>query len=67
MPTLKHLLEELKKIDVDPDEIRIPAALYDDLIDEAEDLAQKNPDDSEKNQQTGYSLSTRGKKHPVSH
>jgi len=36
MPTLKHLIEELRKIDVDPDEVRIPGQLYDDLIDDAE-------------------------------
>lgn len=39
MPTLKHLLLELRKLDVDPGEVRIPAALYDDLLDEAEDVA----------------------------
>jgi hypothetical protein len=43
VPTLRHLLEELRKLDVDPGEIRIPAALYDDLLDEAEQIAEKNP------------------------
>ena len=47
MPTLKHLLEELRKIDVDPSEVRIPAALYDDLLDEAEDIAEENPTGNE--------------------
>jgi hypothetical protein len=32
MPTLKHLLEELRRIKVDPDEVRIPGQLYDDLL-----------------------------------
>lgn len=43
MPTLKHLLEELRKIKVDPDEIRIPGQLYDSLVDDAEDIAEENP------------------------
>jgi hypothetical protein len=43
MPTLKHLIEELRKIDVDPDEIRIPGQLYDDLVNDAEDIAEENP------------------------
>lgn len=42
MPTLKHLLEELRKISVDSDEVRIPGQLCDDLLDEAEDLAEEN-------------------------
>ena len=41
MPTLKHLLEELRKIDVDPDEIRIPGQLFDDLLDQGEDIAEE--------------------------
>ena len=45
MPTLRHLLEELRQIKVDPDDVRIPGQLYDDLIDDAEDLAEE--DDSE--------------------
>jgi len=47
MPTLKHLLEELRKVDVDPDEIRIPGQLFDDLVDEAEDIAEENADSTE--------------------
>jgi hypothetical protein len=42
MPTLRHLLEELRKISVDPDEVRILGQLYDDLVDEAEDIAEEN-------------------------
>jgi len=37
MPTLKHLLEELKKLGADPDEVRIPGQLYDDLYEQAEE------------------------------
>ena len=47
MPTLKHLLEELQKISVDPDEILIPGQLFDDLVDEAEDIAEENADGTE--------------------
>lgn len=42
MPTLRNLLQELRKLDVDPSEIRIPAALYDDLLNEAEDIADED-------------------------
>jgi hypothetical protein len=37
MPTLKHLIDELKKLDVSPDEVRLPGTLYDDLVEQAED------------------------------
>jgi len=37
MPTLKHLLEELKKLAVDPDKVRMPSTLYDELVEQAED------------------------------
>ena len=47
MPTLKHLLEELQKIDVDPDDVRIPGQLYDDLGDNAEDIAEGNPEEED--------------------
>ena len=47
MLTLKHLLEELRNIRVDPDKIRIPGQLYDDLVDDAEDIAEENPIEEE--------------------
>ena len=37
MPSLKHLLEELKKLKVDPDEVRISARTYDRIVEEAEE------------------------------
>ena len=37
MPTLKHLIEELRKLAVDPDEVRVPGKLYDDFVEQAED------------------------------
>ncbi len=36
MPTLRDLIKELGKLDVDVDEIRMPGQLYDDLVDQAE-------------------------------
>jgi len=45
--TLTHLLEELKKINVDPDEVRIPGQLYDDLVDNAEDITEENPEEED--------------------
>jgi hypothetical protein len=47
MPTLKHLIEELKDMEVEPDEIRMPGVLYDDLVNQAEDVIEQNPDDEE--------------------
>lgn len=40
--TLKLLLEELRKIKVDPDAVRIPGQLYNDLVDDAEDINEEN-------------------------
>ena len=40
MPTLKHLIEELSKLDIDPDKVRLPGTLYDDLVEQAEDTAE---------------------------
>jgi hypothetical protein len=47
MPTLKYLIEELRKIDVDPDDVRIPGQLYDDLVDDAEDIAEEESTEEE--------------------
>ncbi len=44
MPTLRHLFEELKMLHVDPDEIRVPGKLYDDLVEQAEDTIE-NPEE----------------------
>ena len=37
MPTLRHLLDELRDMDVDPNDVRLPGTLYDDLVDQAEE------------------------------
>ncbi len=44
MPTLKHLFEELQKLAVNPDEVRLPGKLYDDLVEQAEDTIE-NPEE----------------------
>ena len=41
MPTLKHLMEELEQLDVDPKEIKLPGPLYDDLAEQAEDIVEE--------------------------
>ena len=45
MPTLRHLLDELHKMRVDPSDIDMPGQLYDDFVDQADDVAEQNPDD----------------------
>jgi len=37
MPSLKHLLDELRKLRADPDNVRIPGQLYDEIVADAED------------------------------
>ena len=46
MPSLKHLLDELRKLSVDPDDIYMPGQLYDQFVDQAEDVTEDNPDNS---------------------
>ncbi len=45
MPNLKHLLEELLELDVDPRQIKLPGPLYDDLLDQAEDVEEDNDEE----------------------
>ncbi|MFC2071479.1 hypothetical protein ACFLUU_02010 [Chloroflexota bacterium] len=44
MPNLKHLLEELEELGVEPDKIRIPGQLYDNLVADAEETDQEEED-----------------------
>ena len=37
MPNLKHLLEELEELGIEPNKIRIPGQLYDNLVADAEE------------------------------
>jgi len=41
MPTLKHLLDELQQLNVEPDKVRVPGTLYDKLIEQAEETAEE--------------------------
>ncbi|MFC1971639.1 hypothetical protein ACFLV0_06955 [Chloroflexota bacterium] len=45
MPNLKHLLEELEDLGVEPKQIRIPGQLYDNLVSDAEESSEENPDE----------------------
>jgi hypothetical protein len=45
MPTLKHLLEELKKLAVDPDDVRMPGTLYDELVEQAEEASDEEDEE----------------------
>ncbi len=45
MPNLKHLLDELRSLRVNPDEVKLPGMLYDDLVDQAEDVIEVPDDD----------------------
>ncbi len=40
MPNLKHLLEELEELGIEPKKIRIPGQLYDNMISDAEDSSE---------------------------
>jgi hypothetical protein len=47
LPTLKHPLQKLRKTNVNPDEVCIPGQLYDDLVDDAEDIAEEDSTEEE--------------------
>jgi len=40
MPNLKRLLEELEELGVEPDKIRIPGQLYDNIVADAEESSE---------------------------
>ncbi len=40
MPNLKHLLEELEELGIEPNKVRIPGQLYDSLVADAEDSSE---------------------------
>ena len=39
MPTLQHLIDELRKLQVKPEDIRIAGRLYDELVDDADEVS----------------------------
>ncbi len=45
MPNLKHLLEELQELDVEPRQVRLPGALYDTLVAQAEEVDEEDEQD----------------------
>ncbi|MFC1929882.1 hypothetical protein ACFLW6_03360 [Chloroflexota bacterium] len=45
MPNLKHLLDDLEELGVEPKQIRIPGQLYDNLVSDAEESGEENPDE----------------------
>jgi hypothetical protein len=50
MPSLQHLIQELRTIRVHPSQVFIPGQLYDNLIGQAEDIADtQNPIDEQQN------------------
>ena len=40
MPNLRHLLEELEELGVEPQKIRIPSQLFDNLVSDAEEFSE---------------------------
>ena len=45
MPNLKHLLEDLEELGIEPKKIRIPGQLYDNLVSDAEDSGEQEEED----------------------
>jgi hypothetical protein len=45
MPSSKHLLDDLRGLAVDPDDTRVPAQLYHDLVEQAQDTIEENPEE----------------------
>lgn len=41
MPNLKHLLEELQELGIEPNKVRIPGQLYDNMISDAEESSEE--------------------------
>ena len=41
MPNLKHLLDDLDNMGVEPEKIRIPGQLYDNLVADAEESGEE--------------------------
>jgi len=47
MPNLKHLLEDLEELGVEPTRVRIPGQLYDSMVADAEESTEENPEEEE--------------------
>ncbi|MBN2185939.1 MAG: hypothetical protein JW732_00585 [Dehalococcoidia bacterium] len=47
MPNLRHLLDDLEELGVEPQRIRIPGRLYDNMVADAEESIEENPEDED--------------------
>ena len=47
MPNLKHLLDHLEELGVEPNTVRIPGQLYDSMVADAEESIEQNPAEDE--------------------
>ncbi len=45
MPNLKHLLEDLQEMGVEPQKIRIPGQLYDNMVADAEESGEEEQEE----------------------
>ena len=45
MPNLRHLLEELEELGVEPQRIRISGQLCDSVVADAEEFSEENPEE----------------------
>jgi len=49
MPTIKHLLEELKILNVKPEDVRITGKMFDNILIDVEEQKEKSEDEPEEN------------------
>jgi len=49
MPTIKHLLEELKILNVKPEDVRITGKMFDNIMIDIEEQKEKSEDEPEEN------------------
>ena len=47
MPNLKHLLDDLEELGVEPNRVRIPGQLYGNMVANAEESIEENPEEEE--------------------
>ena len=47
MPNLKHLLEELEELGVEPRRVRIPGQLYDSMVADAEESIEEEAEEAQ--------------------
>ena len=47
MPNLRHLLDELEELGVEPERIRIPGQLYDHMMADAEESSEEDQEEED--------------------